>query len=379
MRGLGLFRGDPNFSAIAVEGGPCAGKSTFLAVAKQWLEDHGFRVAILSEVATEFMEAGFSPLADWGDGSFSEWAFLYMIFKENFYYEMTRTLRPRKKVVLLCDRTPPGLPVYIGKEAYLAMLEKHHARPLDVLLRYRMVLHLVTAADGAEEYYTLENNRTRTETPERARELDRLGLEAWSGHPHLVIIDNETGFDKKIQRALSALARVLDMPTPTEIERKFKVLNFTQKMIPGSAVMVEIEQDYLYSYGEHGEVERRVRKRILDGSPSYFYTVKKKTGHAAVRLEKEKRIPRKRYENFLKQRDPALRTVRKIRYCFPYHGHQFELDIYPSGLAILEVEIRDKDEHIELPPNWDLLDVTDDDRYKNRSIAAGSLDQLATA
>lgn len=379
MKGLGLFRGDPNFSAIAVEGGPCAGKSTFLAIAKQWLEDRDMRVVILSEVATEFMTAGFSPVDNWGEVTFSEWAFLYMIFRENFYYEMAHGLKDRKKTVLLCDRTPPGLPVYMGRESYLKMLQRRNARELDVLLRYKMVLHLVTAADGAEEFYTLANNKTRTESPEEARELDRLGLEAWSGHPHLAIVDNSTGFEEKIHRALSSLARVLDMPEPMEIERKFEVLNFSSKMIPSSAVEVEILQEYLYSHGEHGEKERRVRRRVLNGSSSYYYTVKKKTDHAAVRIERERLITKERYEKLLRLRDPALRPIKKTRYCFPFMGHQFELDIYPSGLVILEVEVRDKDEQIDLPPDWDLREVTDDKRYKNRSIAAGSLDGITTA
>ena len=36
--------------------------------------------------------------------------------------------------------------------------------------RYNAVFHLVTAAEGAEPFYTLENNEARTETPEQARE-----------------------------------------------------------------------------------------------------------------------------------------------------------------------------------------------------------------
>jgi CYTH domain-containing protein/thymidylate kinase len=379
MRDLGIFLGDPNFAAIAVEGGPCAGKSTFLAVAKQWLEDHGMRVSVLDEVATELMEAGFSPTDDWRNSSFSEHAFLYMIERENRYYRILHSLNTRVKRVLLCDRTPPGLPVYMGDDKYREMLERRHIRPIDVLSRYKMVLHLVTAADGAEEHYTLANNKTRTETPERARELDKLGLEVWAGHPHLSIVDNSTDFDGKIRRALSSLARVLNMPEPTEIERKFLVERFSTKMIPGNAVVVEIEQDYLYSYGEHGEVERRVRKRTLNGASSFYYTVKKKTDHNAVRRERERLISPSKYRQLLKQKDPALSKVEKMRFCFAYKGHLLELDIYPSGLAILEVELRDKDEHIEFPEGWVLKEVTNDERYKNRSIAAGSLDKATTA
>lgn len=40
-----------------------------------------------------------------------------------------------------------------------------------LMARYDCVLHMITAADGAEAHYTLENNATRTEgdsTPARA-------------------------------------------------------------------------------------------------------------------------------------------------------------------------------------------------------------------
>ena len=33
--------------------------------------------------------------------------------------------------------------------------------------RYDAVFHLVTAAQGAERFYTLENNQARSETPEQ--------------------------------------------------------------------------------------------------------------------------------------------------------------------------------------------------------------------
>ena len=37
--------------------------------------------------------------------------------------------------------------------------------------RYDAVFHLVTAANGAERFYTLENNQARSETPQQARDV----------------------------------------------------------------------------------------------------------------------------------------------------------------------------------------------------------------
>ena len=44
---------------------------------------------------------------------------------------------------------------------------------------------MVTAADGARAFYTLENNEARTETPEQAVDLDRRTQRCWLGHAHM--------------------------------------------------------------------------------------------------------------------------------------------------------------------------------------------------
>jgi hypothetical protein len=48
--------------------------------------------------------------------------------------------------------------------------------------RYDCVLHLVTAAQGATQYYTTEGHAARTEPPALARELDDRVKNNWVGH-----------------------------------------------------------------------------------------------------------------------------------------------------------------------------------------------------
>jgi len=45
--------------------------------------------------------------------------------------------------------------------------------------RYDAVIHLVTAADGAEKYYTLANNQARYEDVPTAISVDRQLQGAW--------------------------------------------------------------------------------------------------------------------------------------------------------------------------------------------------------
>ena len=45
----------------------------------------------------------------------------------------------------------------------------------------------MTAADGAEKFYSLENNDIRTESIEEAKAIDARTCRAWIGHPKLYV------------------------------------------------------------------------------------------------------------------------------------------------------------------------------------------------
>jgi len=65
--------------------------------------------------------------------------------------------------------------------------------------RYEAVVHLVSAADGAEEHYNADNNVARYENIKEAVELDKRLINAWVGHPHFSIIQNGVNsFQEKI-------------------------------------------------------------------------------------------------------------------------------------------------------------------------------------
>jgi len=57
--------------------------------------------------------------------------------------------------------------------------------------RYTAVIHLITAADGAQEYYTRWPEAHRPEQIEDAIRLDRFLQRIWNNHPNYFLIDNE--------------------------------------------------------------------------------------------------------------------------------------------------------------------------------------------
>ena len=47
---------------------------------------------------------------------------------------------------------------------------------------------MMSAARGAEQFYTIEHHASRSEGLELARELDLRAAEAWVGHPYVDLV-----------------------------------------------------------------------------------------------------------------------------------------------------------------------------------------------
>ena len=73
--------------------------------------------------------------------------------------------------------------------------------------RYNHVVHLQSAAIGAEKFYTIEDHSARFEGIELARDRDRKAMEAWRDHPYVDIIDNRSDFDSKINRLIDLVVK----------------------------------------------------------------------------------------------------------------------------------------------------------------------------
>lgn len=357
-------------TVIAVTGGPSGGKTSFMAKARCYLEDHGFHVVDLCESATQLIPAGFSPdPAAWQDPlDFQDMVVQLSLNHEQLYREYIGRLVTSKKKVILTDRGILDGMAYVGREKFLALLERYDLAFGTLHGRYDAVIHLVSAAEGAEAFYTTEGHTARYENAELARVRDEATRKAWRGHPHVAIIDNRTGFDEKMQRSLSALARFLGIPEPVERERRFLVERVGSHF---EWVEVHISQTYLLGTDE---AVRRVRKRTVDGVTTYFYTEKRVGARLGEMREIDRKIALREYEALILDRDPACRTIEKVRHCFDYGGHYMEFDVFREplnlrGLMILEVELSDLNEHVQIPPGWQVKEITGTPGYGNYDLS----------
>jgi CYTH domain-containing protein len=282
------------------------------------------------------------------------------------------------KVLIFYDRGVMDGAAYVDKETFDTLLAEKGLTRNGVFARYDAVLHLVTAADGAEQFYqwndpsknSVGNNAARSENPEEARIKDRKTLNAWIGHPHLRVFDNSTDFEGKKKRVMDEVFALLGEPTPKEIERKFLIRKPTTEDIEklGCISKTNIIQTYLVC--DH-KAERRVRQRGTKEDGYSFYYTEKTDVSPGVRVEKECKISKDEYLNLLAEADTSLHQISKTRYCFIYENQYFEMDIYPFSdeYAIVEIELNNIDDNIKFPPLNFVREVTDDKKYKNFSLA----------
>ena len=173
---------------IVLTGGPCAGKTTALVKINEYFSGMGYKVFMVPEVPTLYSQGGWN----------------YLTPNRNLYYEGERAILETqlaledsfqrlaevctKPVLMVCDRGTMDISAYMKPEEWEEITAMCGSDSNRLRERYDAVLHLVSAADGAEQYYTTATNAIRYENADEeglrlARELDKKVIKAWTGHP----------------------------------------------------------------------------------------------------------------------------------------------------------------------------------------------------
>ena len=356
-------------SKIVITGGPCAGKSTAMSRIQSAFTEMGYTVLFIPETATELICGGVAPWTCGTNADYQKCQLKLQIEKEKVFETAALTMAS-EKILIVCDRGALDNKAYMNDSEFAEAVLHIGSNEVELRDSYDAVFHLVSAAKGAEEFYTTANNPARTETLEEAAALDDRLISAWTGHPHLRVIDNSSDFEDKMKNLITEISSFLGEPEPYEIERKFLIEYPDIGWLESnpSCRRIEIIQTYLNS--ENGD-EVRIRQRGADGNYIYFQTIKRKVSDLK-RVELERRLSQKEYLKLLMEADTTKRQIRKTRYCLTYEGLYFEIDVYPfwTDRAIVEIELSDENTKIVFPSQLKVIrEVTDDDSYKNASLA----------
>lgn len=363
---------------IVLTGGPCSGKTTGEARAEIELDNKGYKVFFVDEAATRVINSGIK--ADvFGNYDFQTYIAETQIVNEAIIESAIEKYAAipgsRTNIVVICDRGIIDGKAYMDDdELFSKMLkEEFDITEIEAKSSYNVVVHMVTAADGAEEYYTLANNKARKETPEEARAIDKKTFAAWSNHPHVAIIDNSTNFVKKIDRVMERILSVIDAPVPIDSYKKYLIsmpnLKQLEKDFYCKISKIEITRTYLVK--KDNCVERSVVKRGSDGEYAFYYMEKThQDGFDEIKVER--RIDEKEYNMLISRDSGRLKELTKTRYGFVWNNKYYELDVFDfwKDKAILKVQHTDRSKEDEFPGIFNVrMDITNDESYTNYSLA----------
>lgn len=231
----------------------------------------------------------------------------------------------------------------------------------------------VTAANGASEFYTLDNNAARKEGIEAAIQVDSKVSDAWMGHPYFSIIDNGgIGFDQKIDRLLQCVLNrmgLVDVRRQAQ-HRKFKFL------LSSSALSIDFPVKFRDFHVEHRFLKNdsdqlmqvKIRKRGWDGSFTYTSSTTVQVQNQV--LETRRNITQREYESLLLHVDDDCVPVIKNRRNFIFNNRYYQIDSFVSpcsGMQLLEAHLSSSD---EIPPFLSvLMQVTQDPAYSLYEIS----------
>lgn len=206
---------DKKVYSIVLTGGPSAGKSTILQFVKKYFNKYNsdkkdksqqILVLTLNETATHLINQGVS-FTPFDTLLFQKLVLSTQISMEKTMEEYAKSLSKQyHKVIILMDRGLLDGKAYLIEDKGLNKeVEDTWNKILDEigikeqyqqhLLKYDLIIHIVTAAKGTGFFYTTENNVARTETPEQAINIDGKTLLVWEQgvDKPIFVLDNSEG------------------------------------------------------------------------------------------------------------------------------------------------------------------------------------------
>ena len=337
----------PPLYRFVISGGPCGGKTTALARVFSYLRERGFEVINCPEAYTILNSNGMSFDFFTTPGMSCIIQGTVLDVQLAFEDGVQRVLKARgNPAVMLCDRGTMDGSVYVSTEDFQKVMDERNTNIVELRdNRYDACFHLVTAADGAEPYYTLDNNKARSESKEQAREVDQKTQRAWLGHPHLHVIDNSTDFEGKMSRLIDIISNIVGLPsnlkrTTTKFLLKcrpdlsqfpddihYQIFDVEKVYLQHTATATEDTEDSEYSFIRRRSSIDQATGNIL-GSVYQITSVTRGSNNEMIELKRI--ISHREYSTAFQNRDLHRNIIRQRRISFLYDKQSFNIHMYES-------------------------------------------------
>lgn len=331
---------------VVLTGGPCGGKTTGQSRLCTFFENMGWKVFRVPETATVLLSGGikFTDLSAQEAFKFQENLLKTMLQIENTFFALGDSCS--RDCLIICDRGAMDASAFISKEKWEKMMISNGWNSVELRdNRYNQIIHMVSAANGAEDFYSTEDHACRSEGIGLARDLDYKAAAAWVGHPYFDVIDNSTDFETKICRMIDSVCQKLGIDTGDRLRTNSRKLKFLVGSLPPDSVFPPFQDfDVVHNYLQTNtpSMQARLRKRGQNGHWSYIHTIRKPKIRGQI-VEVRTQLTHRDYINMLAQKDDSHFTIFKKRRCFLVNNQYFQLDIYKEpchprckGLVLLE-------------------------------------------
>jgi len=369
---------------VVFTGGPCAGKTTTINRMKSFFSTLGWKVLCVPETATILLGTGvyFYELTKESQTAFQENLLKTLLQIEDTVNETAKYFVEKKNVnvMIIYDRGAMDPVSFLSAEEWDALKHKNPEwNEVDLRdNRYDQIIHMVTAANGAEQFYSLDNNCARSESIELAREIDERCSKAWIGHPCMDIVNNDYKFEMKVNKALQVVCERIGLDVKGCFEAGNKKRKFLVKRMPFDDTEFKTqfqELNVVHNYLVSQCGQSRIRKSGQSGNWSYSYAIRR--FDEGQKVETRTQIDRKEYNILSKTVDPNHWTIYQKRRCFLWENLYYRVDIYeepcnPScrGLTILSTRSAGGDKDLKLPSFIEIeKEVTDDPHYSMYNLS----------
>mmetsp|Transcript_1897 Transcript_1897/g.2647 ORF Transcript_1897/g.2647 Transcript_1897/m.2647 type:complete len:157 (-) Transcript_1897:531-1001(-) len=143
---------------------------------------------------------------------------------EDSFVDIAKLSDSQSDVVILIDRGLMDGSAYVSKGQWQALLDDLQVSTIQIRdNRYDAIIHMVTAADGAPDFYaTKMAGEARYESLEEACEKDEKLRHAYMGHQKWILLKNTdcVDFKDKIKKAMESVLEMLGKSAGTHFHKK---------------------------------------------------------------------------------------------------------------------------------------------------------------
>ena len=206
--------------------------------------------------------------------------------------------------------------------------------------RYDGILHMVTAADGASEFYGL-SNEARYESASEATTKDKRVREAYLGHKNWKMIDNSyESFDAKVKAAQQSVKNMLGIHGGTSFYKKFLLKKTQQRTMALTMIPINLPEDQHFEESEVTEtfINFRINEgKVIEASiekkgsnQAFAYTLKFSIQKNRTIVNKRKSISASEYIDLKQQKLPGVAELNCNRICTLENELYMIIDWYPK-------------------------------------------------